>query len=81
MAGNVPARPEQAAPANPTGVTLIKLSRVIEKTSLSKTHIYTTPGFPKPVKIGERAVAWIESEVDEWIAARIAESRGTPENK
>jgi prophage regulatory protein len=29
-------------------------------------------GFPRPVNIGEHAVAWVEEEVDDWIAARIA---------
>ncbi|WP_426119851.1 helix-turn-helix transcriptional regulator [Pseudomonas sp. DSP3-2-2] len=56
--------------------TLIKLSRVQSKTSLGKTSIYTDPTFPKPIRTGARAVAWIESEVDEWIACRIAKSRG-----
>lgn len=32
--------------------------------------------FPKPVKIGDRRIAWVESEIDEWIAARIAERDG-----
>jgi prophage regulatory protein len=29
--------------------------------------------FPKPVKIGERAVAWPESEINAWLEQRIAE--------
>jgi prophage regulatory protein len=32
--------------------------------------------FPKPVKLGARAVAWVESEVEEWILARIEERDG-----
>ena len=32
--------------------------------------------FPKPIKIGVRASAWIESEIDAWIDVRIAVSRG-----
>lgn len=24
------------------------------------------PSFPKPVRLGKRAVAWLESEVDAW---------------
>jgi prophage regulatory protein len=32
--------------------------------------------FPKPVKIGERAVAWRESEVAQWQKARIAARDG-----
>lgn len=29
--------------------------------------------FPKPIKIGPRAVAWVESELDAWERQRIAE--------
>jgi prophage regulatory protein len=29
--------------------------------------------FPAPVKIGEATNAWIESEIDAWLAARVAE--------
>jgi prophage regulatory protein len=29
-------------------------------------------GFPRPIKIGNRSVAWIEDEVDSWIRSRIA---------
>ena len=29
--------------------------------------------FPKRVKLGPGAVAWLESEVDDWIRARVAE--------
>jgi prophage regulatory protein len=30
-------------------------------------------GFPKRVQIGPRAVGWVESEIDAWIADRIRE--------
>ena len=29
--------------------------------------------FPKPVRIGGRAVAWPEAEVEAWLNARLAE--------
>ncbi|MBT0729640.1 helix-turn-helix transcriptional regulator [Rosenbergiella nectarea] len=29
--------------------------------------------FPKPIKIGSRSIAFVESEIDAWIDARIAE--------
>ena len=32
--------------------------------------------FPKPVRIGPRGVAWLESEVKAWKAARVAERDG-----
>jgi prophage regulatory protein len=28
--------------------------------------------FPKPVPLGSNSVAWIEAEVDAWIASRVA---------
>ena len=31
--------------------------------------------FPKPVKLSERSVAWLESEVISWCAERIKKSR------
>jgi len=27
--------------------------------------------FPKPIKLGARAVGWLESEIEEWLQARI----------
>lgn len=59
--------------------TLIKMSEVMRRTSNCKSAIYKLIAqgrFPKPVKIGARAIAFIEGEVDEWINQRIAESRG-----
>jgi prophage regulatory protein len=29
--------------------------------------------FPPPVKIGENTNAWVESEIDNWLAARVQE--------
>lgn len=59
---------------------LMRLKRVMEVTGLCRTAVYQTEGFPKPIKIGavSRAgsVAWVASEVEEWINARIADSRG-----
>jgi prophage regulatory protein len=32
--------------------------------------------FPKPVKLGPKAVGWVEEEIDAWIRARMAERDG-----
>lgn len=53
--------------------TLLKLEQVKQKTGLSKTAIYTSPDFPQPVKIGSRSVAWVDSEISDWIERKIAE--------
>lgn len=51
---------------------LLRLSSVKELTGLSRSSIYADSEFPKPVKIGPRAVAWVEDEIREWISSRIA---------
>ncbi|WP_337065172.1 AlpA family transcriptional regulator [Rouxiella badensis] len=58
--------------------SLIRLSEVQRRTGYSKAWIYRLlkeERFPASIKIGSRAVAFIESEIDEWIDQRISESR------
>jgi prophage regulatory protein len=55
---------------------LISLNEACHLTSLSRTAInrYRAEGrFPKAVPIGERRFAFLRSEVEGWIAARVAE--------
>ncbi|EOD3173165.1 helix-turn-helix transcriptional regulator [Citrobacter freundii] len=57
----------------------IRLSEVQRRTGYSKAWLYrlmSQKKFPTSVKIGSRSIAFIESEIDEWINQRIAESRG-----
>lgn len=52
---------------------LLRIKEVKEKTGLSKTAIYDNMNagqFPRNISLGVRAVAWLESEVDEWIQGR-----------
>lgn len=51
---------------------LLRLSSVKELTGLSRSSIYADATFPRPVKIGARAVAWVEDEIRDWISDRIA---------
>lgn len=56
-------------------VRIIRMPAVRDKVHLNKTAIYELikrGEFPRPVKLTERSVAWVEAEVDAWIAARIA---------
>jgi len=58
---------------------LLRLPEVEQVSGLKKSAIYQRAkegSFPRPIKIGTRNVAWIESEVDGWVAARVAEARG-----
>lgn len=57
---------------------LIRLSEVMNKTGFGKAWIYrliSQNRFPQPVKIGIRAIAFIESEIDERIQLTIENSR------
>jgi len=59
---------------------ILRKPKVRDRTGLSDSQIYSLISqhkFPKQIKLGDRASGWIESEVDEWIEKRIAESRGT----
>ena len=62
----------------PLRIRFLRLPEVLARTGLSRSTIYVRLEqglFPRPVSLGVRAVGWIESEVDEWIRRRIAESR------
>lgn len=57
---------------------LIRLPDVQRRTGYGKAWVYVLIArneFPKPVKIGSRSIAFVESEVDAWVANKIAESR------
>ncbi|ASW82366.1 MULTISPECIES: AlpA family transcriptional regulator [Vibrio] len=48
----------------------LKLKEVMEKTALSRSAIYRKMNedqFPQSISLWDRAVAWVESEVDEWM--------------
>ncbi|MDW6003314.1 helix-turn-helix transcriptional regulator [Vibrio mangrovi] len=56
-------------------VNFWKLKKVMESTTLSKSTIYAyiaEDRFPKPVSLGARSVAWVESEINEWKAQQVA---------
>lgn len=54
---------------------LIRLPEVLAKTGLSRSRLYADGDFPRRVRLGERGVAWVEEEIDDWIRERI-ENRG-----
>lgn len=52
-----------------------RMREVCRRTGLSKSSIYDMMAqgrFPQTVRLGGRSVAFVEAEIDEWIAARIA---------
>lgn len=52
----------------------LRRKEVEDKTGLSRSTIYANMAlgtFPKAVKIGHRAVAWLETEIDDWMLSRV----------
>jgi prophage regulatory protein len=55
---------------------LIRLQSVLDRTGLSRSSCYELMAagkFCQPVKIGPRAIAFSETEVEAWINARLSE--------
>jgi prophage regulatory protein len=52
----------------------LRLKEVIAQTGLGRSTIYKfmdEERFPKSVSLGDRAVAWVESEVEDWMCERL----------
>jgi prophage regulatory protein len=52
---------------------LIRLPAVLARVGYSRSRIYAlikAEKFPRPVKLGLRASAWVEEDIDEWINSR-----------
>ena len=61
---------------------LLSLNEVCKKTSLSRTTINnhrSKNAFPEAVHLSETRIAFVETEVDDWIAERIAARRTRPQ--
>jgi prophage regulatory protein len=54
---------------------LLRLHEVIHRTGMCRAKIYRLEGFPKPIKVGGKTSAWVESEVDAWIQMTIEAGR------
>ncbi|ENT6850652.1 AlpA family transcriptional regulator [Vibrio parahaemolyticus] len=54
----------------------LRLKEVMSLTGLGRSTIYKfmadETGFPKSVSLGGRAVAWVESEIEEWMESRLS---------
>lgn len=57
---------------------IIRLPEVKEKTGLSRSSIYlrmSKGDFPQSISLGERAIGWVETDVEQWLDERIAASK------
>ena len=57
---------------------ILRLGHVKLRTGLSRSTIYErikAGEFPAQVSLGPRAVGWLESDIEAWIASRVERSR------
>jgi prophage regulatory protein len=58
----------------------LRLPAVLKRVGLSRSSIYSmisTGEFPKSIRISKRSVAWLETDVSDWIDERVLESRSS----
>ncbi|MGR6771619.1 helix-turn-helix transcriptional regulator [Pectobacterium brasiliense] len=63
---------------------LIRFPEVMRKTGFGKAWLYrliSEERFPQPIKIGIRAVAFVENEIDEWIVVAIEKRKSLRKRK
>jgi len=56
-------------------VRLLRFRELRRTVPLSRSSIWRKVNageFPRPIHVGPHAVAWISTEIDEWIAGQIA---------
>jgi prophage regulatory protein len=64
-------------------LAILRLKEVQARTGLSRSTIYqrvSNGAFPRQVSLGgQRAVGWVEQEIEEYLARLIERSRESPE--
>jgi len=58
--------------------TILRLPSVLERTGLSRSTVYlmmSRDEFPATISLGDRAVGWVESEIDQWLEEKISASK------
>lgn len=62
--------------------SILRLPAVKARTGLSRSTVYqfmSRNQFPQPVHLGSRAIGWLESEIEDWIAgcSRLSDCKAT----
>lgn len=56
---------------------ILRRREVEARTGLSRSTIYAQMSegtFPKPIRLGKRAVGWTDAAIEEWLAGREADN-------
>lgn len=66
------------ATATSNTIQILRLKAVKEITGISRSSIYAAAkqgSFPKPIRITAKSVGWLLSDIQEYLAAKVAQSR------
>jgi len=58
-------------------INILRLPTVKKRTGLSRSTIYlrmSKGNFPTAISLGDRAVGWLESEINDWLSNQIKAS-------
>ena len=75
---NDPQNPTSQTPS-PTASRVLRLKEVCKATGLGRSFIYQLQSerrSPHSIRIGVRAVGWLDHEVQNWLEGRVRTSRG-----
>jgi prophage regulatory protein len=73
-----PAKPS-IAPVAVDQVSILRLPQVISRVGRCRSGLYADIAagrFPRPIKLSERAVGWLDDEVSKWLLDRVAARDG-----
>jgi prophage regulatory protein len=58
--------------------TVLRLPAVRQRTGLGRSTIYSRIAlgkFPRPIRLSERCVGWLENDIEAWLSERMTEAR------
>jgi prophage regulatory protein len=58
---------------------VLRLPTVRQRTGLGRSTIYSRIAlgkFPRPIRLSERCVGWLENDIEAWLDERITEALG-----
>ena len=57
---------------------VLRLPTVRQRTGLGRSTIYSRIAlgkFPRPIRLSERCVGWLENDIEAWLSERMTEAR------
>ena len=62
-----------------SALKILRRRQVEQRVGLTRSPLYQRikdGAFPAPIRLGSKAVGWLEHEIDRWLAEPVQKSRG-----